>query len=329
MSTSNTKTTVIDNLVTTTHFDTSADIIDQKFKKVPVFSKLAESGSIKARVPDGTHFEIPVRYDNQDQNSQWFGRGATFGQAEKESLTRLIYYTKNFGSAIKRFWDDERKNRGKAQIINWVEELVENAHLTMVDDLATDMLTQNADPLAMDALPTIISTTPTTGTIGGLSRSSNSYLANQIKDFSGLTTGANLLDEMDRIYNLCNEWTGPGNVDMIVTTRKVYQDFERIARALQIIDTNKSERASLGFGDIMWKNVEVTWDPKVEAGKMYFLNSKTIELAYDPNYWMQMTDWKSDPNTLDRHAQIVSVLNLVCNNFQRNGVIFDITPTSS
>ena len=329
MAAPNEKTVTIDNLISSTHFRIRPNIVDQVFKNVPVFNKLAESGSIRARVPDGTHWEIPVRYADESQNSKWFGRGATFGQAEKETVTRLIYYTKNYGTAIKRFWDDERKNRGKAQIFSWVEELVENAHLTMVNDLATDLLQQNTDSLAMDALPTLISNTPTTGTVGGLDRSSNAYLANQIKDFTGLTTGANLLDEMDRVYNLCNEWQGPGKVDLIVTTRQIYQDFERIARALQIIDTNKSERASLGFGDMMWKGVEVTWDPKVESGKMFMLNSKTLELAYDPAYWMQMTDWKSDPNTLDRHAQIVSVLNLTCNNFQRNGVIFNITATTS
>jgi len=209
--------------------------------------------------------------------------------------------------------------------------MVKNARDSMVDGFETDMLVQNSDANSMTALPTLISTTPTTGSIGGLTRSSNSYLQNNIKDFSGLTTGNSLIDEMTTMVNLCSLYKGGKQraPDLILTTREVYQDYERICRAMQTIVTNKTERASLGFGDLMFKNIEMFWAPQCESGKMYILNTETLHLYYDADVWFDMTDWKVDPDSLDRVAQIICACNMCCDNFRKNGVIYDIDTTTN
>jgi len=70
--------------------------------------------------------------------------------------------------------------------------------------------------------------------------------------------------------------------------------------------------------------------PGWDDNRIYFINTKTLELNYDPAVWMDMTDWKPVAgNSLDRNAQIVCRCNLVCNSFQPNGVIHAITTTTS
>jgi len=99
---------------------------------------------------------------------------------------------------------------------------------------------------------------------------------------------------------------------------------------LQTIQTNKTERASLGFGDLLFKNAEIFWAPNCPSGCMYMLNTETLEFAFDPSAWFEMTPWKNvSGDSLDRTAQIVCVCNLLCNHFRKNGVIYNITPTSS
>ena len=329
--TSTSKTELIDNLATSTFYSMRNEIIDQAFKITPFFDRLWEKGKIKERIPDGTHFEVPVRYGDQSQNRKWFGRGDKFGTSEKEYLTRMLFYVRNLGVSLVRTWEDDQKNRGKAKLFDYVVDLIETAKLTMTDALEDDLLAQNVDPLSITALATLISTTPTTGTVGTKSRSTDTYLQNQIKDFSGLSTANNLLDEMTRMYNLCSQWKAnkQRTPDIIITERRVYQDYERICRALQQISTNKTERASLGFGDLMFKNVEMFWAPQCPSGNMYMLNSETLELDYDPSNWMEMTEWKTEPNSLDRYCQIVSRCQFICTSPQRNGVIFSITPTTA
>jgi len=327
----NSKTVLIDSLITSTWYTIRKDIIDQVFQITPFYDKMMSGGRIKQRAPDGTHWEIPVRYAKQDQNRKWFGRGDTFGRTEKESETRLMYYIKYVGTSIPRFWVDDQKNRSKAKLYDYAIEKVENAKSSLIDGFENDMLVQNSDPLAMDALPTLISSTPTVGSVGGLARSTNDYLQNNIKSFANLTTGVSLLDEMTRMYNLCTLWkSGTKRApDLILTTREVYQDYERICRAMQVIQTSKTERASLGFGDLMFKNTEMFWAPQCPAGTMYMLNTETLELDYDPSIWFSMTDWKAEANNLDRTCQIVCACNMICTNFRKNGVIFNITTTTA
>ena len=327
----NEKTVLIDNLITSTWYTIKDKIIDQVFQITPLFDKLVESGKITAKVPDGTHFEIPIQYAKQNQNRKWFGRGTEFSAGEKESLTRLLYYVRNVGTSIPRFFDDDRKNKGRAKLEDYANYKVESAKAAMMDGFETDLWVQNSDPLAMNALPTLVSTTPTVGTVGTMTRSSNDYLQNNIKDFTGLSTTANLLDEMTTMYNLCSIWkSGTSRFpDMIVTTREVYQDYERICRLLQQIVTNKTERASLGFGDLAFKNTEIFWAPECPAGCMYFLNTEHLELCYDPEVWFEMTSWKEGQGNIDRVAQILCSCNLTCDHFRKMGVIFNITTVTN
>lgn len=331
---STSKTVVIDNLITSTWYAVRKEIMDMVYKITPFMTKLMDSGKIKSRIPDGTHFEVPIRYAKADQNMQYFTRGTLFGTAEKEVNTNLLYYARNLGTSIPRYWDDDRKNRGTAKILSYIDDIIENTKLSIVDKLETDLLNQSTDPNSINALPTIIANDPTTGSVGGQTRTSAlTYLQNQYKDFTGLSTGTSLLDEMTRIYNLCGEYKGGSATrfpNLIITTRAIYQDYERICRALQQIVTNSTERVSLGFAELMFKNCEIFYSPSCPSGTMYFLNTDTIEFAYDPSAWFEMTEWKPMAgNSLDRIAQVVCVGNLICTHFPKNGVIFNITATTT
>jgi len=134
------KQVFVDNLITTTFYDVRKTIIDPVFQVIPFYDKMVEAGRIREKSPDGTHFEVPVRYAKQDQNIQYVTRGVEMGVAEKESLTRLFYTTSVIANSIVRVWDDERRNRGKAKLIDWVNELVENSTESLRDAIAEDYL---------------------------------------------------------------------------------------------------------------------------------------------------------------------------------------------
>lgn len=327
----NTKQVIIDNLVTTTWYDVRKQVIDQVFGITPVYDKLVQGGRIKSRAPDGTHWEIPIQYGKQDQNRQWFGDSATFGTATKETLTNLMFQIRYCGTNVVRKWVDDNKNRGKAKILDYVDTIVQNTKDALIDGFETDVLTQNSDPLAMTAIPTLLPTDKTSGSVGGLARSDNAFLQHNTIDFTGKDTAVSLLAEMTKMYNLCSLWKSGTrrSPDIVLTTREIYQDYEAIAENLRTIDSNKTERASLGFGDLMFKNVEVFWAPGCASGCMYFINTENIEFSYDPAAWFTMTEWKSPPNGLDRMAQIVCACNLTANNMRKHGVIYNITATST
>lgn len=327
------KQVFVDNLVTTTFYKVRESLIDQVFQIIPFFDKMVENGRIRERAPDGTHWEIPVRYAKQDQNVKYLTRGGTMGTQEKESLTRLYYTTSVIANSMVRVWDDERRNRGKAKLLDWVDELVENSTESLRDAIAEDLLVQNADPQAINAIGTLFPNDPTTGIIAKFDRSINPWLRNKTKDFTGLTTAASLVLEMETMYNQCSLLRGKGqkkNPDIILTTRQIYQDYKNLARAMGVFEMNTSNRrVDMGMGELSFNGAEIFWDPNCPSGCMYFLNTSTLEVPYDPENWFEMTPWKPVHNSMDRYAQIVAICNMTCNNFQKNGVIYNITATSN
>jgi hypothetical protein len=96
-----------------------------------------------------------------------------------------------------------------------------------------------------------------------------------------------------------------------------------------VAGVNRSERVSLGFAECMFKGVEMVWDPNCPAGCMYFINTESLELRYDPDNWFRMTNWKEPANSKDRMAQIVAVMNLCGVALWCNGVIYNITATTT
>lgn len=325
------RSTQINNLITTTFYEIRSDIIDYVFQITPFWDTMVQKGRIRQKLPKGTHFEVPIRYAKQDQNAKWYSRGGKFGRSEKESLTRLKYEAQMLGTAIPRFFSDDVANVGKAQLQDYINEIVENTKMSLADKLAYSVLVQDADANSIDALPTIITETPTSGTLGGATRSDFTALQNLTKDFSGLTTGSNLLDEMETMHNKSTLYVqGKAEPDVYLTTREVFQDYVRIARAMGMFDFSGSQRhVDLGMSTAAFKHAEVMWDPNVASGSMYALNTSTFEFLYNPNVWFEMTDWKYDVDGLDAVAQIISQCAFICTFPRKNGVIYDITTTSS
>ena len=331
------KTTNIDNLVTTTWYSVVDGVKDQVFKITPFLNKLLESGNIKQKALSGTHWEVPVRYDQQDQNIESFARGNQFGITEKPYLTRMLVYPKNVGTSVTRYWTDEAQNMGSAKLLDYVEELVDATRMSLEDYFETNLITGLGAADDMTGLDELISTAPTSGTIQGIDRSTDTWARNLSSSGAGSgtpTSFASMLDAMDSIYNRCSQYKGTGtrrSPDLILTSRKVYQLFERglmSTGVLQWTPPIQDKRANLGFGNLFYKDAEIFWSPAVAEDRMYFLNSGSLEFRIQPGLWMEMTPWKwVDGRQLDRTAQIVCRGNLVATCFQNQGVLhsFDLT----
>lgn len=217
----------VDNIVTTTWYAVRPTLFSDIWQITPFLDMLQSKGKIKQRMPVGRYFEIPIGYAKADQNQKWFGRGDTFSEGEKELWTRLQYQRRNLGDNIVRYWDDEMKNKSKAQILNYAKELIENHKMTMESTLAT-ALWEDQGALAVNTLPSLISTTPATGTAGGLDRSKNEYLRNQAYDFTSDTLADDLVPKMVTMYNDCSKKKGKGrrSPDCIITTQAIYEEYE-------------------------------------------------------------------------------------------------------
>lgn len=322
------KTIFVDSLTTATWYNVRKTLYADIFQITPLWDMLNQKGRIKQRAPKGSYFEIPFAYKKMKQNQKFFGRGAEFGREEGEFMTRLQYYVRNFGDSITRYWQDEVQNDGEAQILDYVEEVISN-HKSSIEETLHESLWTSGGADAIYSLPELITTTPETGTIAGIDRSKNTYVRNVAVAFTG-TIASDLIPKMETMYNDLSKLKGQARrtPDIIITTQELYEQYVGIARALGQYQINPAQsgenNVNLGMGDAMFKSAELFWDPNCPDGQMYFLNTDTMEFPYDPNWWMQMTSWKEEPTSLERYAQVVTRCQLVFNNFNKNGVMYNI-----
>ena len=110
----------------------------------------------------------------------------------------------------------------------------------------------------------------------------------------------------------------------LMTTQTIYEAYEDEGYEKTQVVNQKLYDA--GFDTLNFKGRPLMWAPSCPSGNMYFINPNYIQLMIDPDYFMQMTEWKPIPDQVnDRVAQIVSACNLVTSRPIAEGVLSGIT----
>jgi len=324
------RTEVIDNIFTTTWRDVKRKVVDQVFQITPLYDKLLRAGRIDASYDGGRYIDTPVRIAKADGNIKWFGRGDTFSVSEKEFLTQITYQMRNLGDSMVRYWLDDKQNRGKAQLLSYVNEKIDNHKTSLVDALESAAWVADGSGIGVNALTDLIATDPTTGTVAGLNRATYPWLRNRAVDGSGYTVSTDLIPGMRTMINSLSKYKSgmQRKPDMIFTTQDIYEQLEEILESMQMVCTHDSPQASLGFGDISYKKVPIYWAPECPTGRMYFLNTEHMKFIIDKTAFFEMTEWQKLPNSPDRVAQILTSCQMCFDNFQKQGVIYDIPEQS-
>lgn len=180
------------------------------------------------------------------------------------------------------------QNSGEEAIIDLLESRIENAEKTLVNNIAIDVYSNGtADGgRQIGGLQSLISTTPSTGSVGGIDPSTTAGTFWRNIAFSGLTNGgaatsaANIQSFMNR--TALQVVRGTDSVDLIVADNNYYRMYLESLQAMQ--RTTSNEMAAAGFTSIQYlgtgKAADVVLDGGVgnacPANTMYFLNTDYI-----------------------------------------------------
>ena len=150
---------------------------------------------------------------------------------------------------------------------------------------------------AVTGLDALISTTPATGTVGGLDRATATYWRNNASTAIASTTDGALTTAMEKEWRKCIR--NGGSPDYILAG----SDFIDAYRRYAVTVTNNADAgkiktidAATGSGTstgLYFKGIEIVWDPQFEQldalespsipweKRCYFINTKYIELHDD------------------------------------------------
>lgn len=267
-------------IVTTTLRNRTGKLADNVSKNNALLKRLKAKGKVKP-ISGGRSIVQEMEYAENGTFKRYSGYEA-LNISPSDVFTAAEYNYAQAAVAISVSGLEQIQNAGEEQIIDLLESRIGNAERTLVNNIALDCYSDGtADGgRQIGGLQLLVSSSPTTGTIGGIDRSSWAFWRNQ--KFSGLNDGgaavtsANIQSYMNRLY--VKMVRGADQPDLIVADNNFYRLYLESLQAIQRIASE--DKAMAGFNGLKYMNADVVLDGGYGGGApvntMYFLNTDYI-----------------------------------------------------
>ncbi len=279
-------TQTVDNLFSSTWAERKKEAIEQAFLKTPVIFWLREAGRID-RVSGFRRIEIPLNYGT-NETVRWISRGKSVPMQDSEIITMCYEDWRYVAVNVMRWFEEDQKNRAKAQAIRLVETKLDTAERSLWEELERAVFADGTGTDEPNGLRNLISIAPTTGTVHGLDRAVYTWWQNQAKASSGAAE-VYLVSDMRTCLNDVTKYSKSELKDIfMVTDQNTYELYEDVCLEMKILSNVKLADAS--FDSIQFKGRPHMWAPSAPAGEMRFINPNYIKLTCDEEFFMEMTD---------------------------------------
>lgn len=322
------------------------DPIDQVNKARPWLDYLLRN---KESTLYGNGYHNEAVYVSNDSNYQnYFGADqVTYNERDPARQAKFAYYNFHDG-----FWFDEDRLAANGIIVTDDKEAVasgaEKIQLVNLLKMAYRALKEGANEnldyeahldgsqstKAMPGLDHLISTTPTTGTVGNINSATATYWRNNVN--LGITA-ANIIAEMEETWRATTLYGGMAP-DFILVGAAFLDNFRTYANAMVDRQIIVNERGGVGVDPsttgMFFKGVPLVWDPTFEqldanlgaitypwTKRAYFINSKSIKFRPMTGHWMVNRKPERLPDRYVHYWGLTSKYGLTINKRNANAVL--------
>jgi hypothetical protein len=206
---------------------------------------------------------------------------------------------------------------------------IDNLKKSMQQQINGDLFSDGTGTSGKQAggLQLVVSTTPTSGTVGAINRASFSFWRNQQTSGAKSSTAFdNLKASMRSIYNLCSSGVGMQTPEFAVTDRTDFEGYESLSVSLErLVRSATTEKLLSGYkGDhVMFKDIPLAFDFAAPSGNCYILNRRNLFIRY--MLWMKAYPPNTPVNQFMDVVKVFTIYNLCSDNPRRLGVVSGIT----
>ena len=174
---------------------------------------------------------------------------------------------------------EEDENRGEALIFKLLKAKIDVLEVSIKDKFSEYLYGSGAgtDP---QGLGNLIPDDPTTGTLGNISRVTETQWRTSAYDFNGNIDSTNIEEVFDDV--LMDLTLKSDKPDLILTGRNLYRHYRAAVRDKIVINLDSSNSGKkmmdLGFSGVKHQNIPMLYDEDCPVNKAYFINSKYIRL---------------------------------------------------
>lgn len=200
--------------------------------------------------------------------------------AQTDEFTTVEYRWSRVGGTVIISDQEEDENKGQAMIFKILKAKMEVLEESIKEKFSSYLYGAGAgkDPYGLEAL---IPDDPTTGTLGGINRATESQWRTSSYDFgAGGITSSNIEEAFDDILmDLTLKGEKP---DLILAGRDIYRKYRAAVRDKLVINLGELKSGKgmvdLGFGGIAHDKIPIVYDEDCAVNKAYFINSKYLRL---------------------------------------------------
>lgn len=335
MATLPTYSKTIDDTFTQTWYKIQAEAADQILDATVITALLRRKGCYKPQA-GGNNIERTAEYAIPTPLE--VGKGDTLGTGETETRTGFFWdYNRNLSIHIQRSLfgnNGDRANRGEFQIQNYVTQRLERATEALKQRQETDLFRAHVTAETgknmrslYDMIPPVA--TRATGNWGGIARPTN--FTSDVPDagntwnspkYQQLTADpeVNLLSDIKNFYNDVTDQIESPDIGM--TSQNLFEIYIEFGLDQTQIVGN-AELLKLGFSAAKYLDMDIVWSKNQTVDDMRFINTRWVEMIYDPMVWFMMTEWMFVPGQLERICYILCTqTGPLTNQPRRHGLLY-------
>jgi len=274
------------DIVTTTIQNRSGKLADNTLKNNALLQYLNSKGNVKPFSGGNVILQELMYNDPNTQNASSYSGYDVIDITPNSPLTAPQYDIKQYAAAVTISGLEQLMNSGKEAIIDLLEGRIMVAEKQLMNQISAGVYSDGTGNGGKDitGLAAAISTTPTTGTYGGINRATWTFWRNVA--FSGVTDGgapanaSNIQSYMNR--TILQTVRGTDSPDLCVADNNYYRLFLESLQAIQRVTTEEdagagfSSLAYFGAGKKMMVRLDGGIGGSIPTNRMYFLNTDYI-----------------------------------------------------
>jgi len=264
----------LEEAVVATLFDQSDAIADEVLHHNPLLAALQDQGLVR-RFSGGYELRKPIMYNDAAVGGFYSGF-SSFNLDAIDDFTAFKFAIKQAYEPVAISGRDRRANRDDAQLLDLVETKIQAAIARLKNTVGTSIRGDGTGSggLEFDGIKKAVSTSPSSGTYGGIDRSANVFARNYAKNVT--LTALNVQEEVtDAISRITR---GDEMPDLGLMERTAWKFLHNSLTAIQRIQA-PTKKAVAGFRALEYDGCSFVFDggygsAVLESNSCRLLNTK-------------------------------------------------------
>lgn len=313
-----------DEIVTTTIENYRGKLADNVLNHNPLLMRLKQKGNTDS-ASGGTKLLENLMYA-ENATFSWYTGLETLDVSQSDVLTSANFDWKQANANVVISGLEQLQNASREAKFNLLKSRIKVAEKTMMNNISAALFYSNTenDGKSIGGLQHLVADLPTSGTVGGIDASAQTWWRNIYYDFSteSVTPSSSTIQAaMNDVY--IDTTRGSDKVDLIIGNKTYFTYYLESLQANQRFTGEGNDTAGSGFKSLkFWGGAaDVIFDTNIDADRMYFLNTDYIHYRPHSERNFVTLDRKSSVNQDATVVPLYWAGNMTVSNRALQGVI--------